>query len=115
MNEVQVEEREHLTPAELVRRWSEMWPKALKGRKRFPPFMLAIPLEFGPPIGKRPMGTPHRSPRAQRPPSAGSPTSGRQPLALTHGPFLHGDCAPARLALADDYKSGLEKELATVG
>jgi uncharacterized protein (TIGR03083 family) len=57
MNEVQVEEREHLTPAELVRRWSEMWPKALKGRKRFPPFMRPIPLEFGPPIGKKPMGS----------------------------------------------------------
>jgi len=57
MNEVQVEEREHLTPAELVGRWSEMWPKALKGRKRFPPFMRPIPLEFGPPIGKKPMGS----------------------------------------------------------
>jgi uncharacterized protein (TIGR03083 family) len=57
MNEVQVEEREHLTPAELVGRWSEMWPKALKGRKRFPPFMRPIRVEFGPPIGKKPMGS----------------------------------------------------------
>lgn len=43
MNEVQVEERAHLTPSELVARWSELWPKALKGRKRFPPFMRPIP------------------------------------------------------------------------
>ena len=56
-NEVQVEEREHLTPAQLVARWSEIWPKALKGRKRFPPFMRPIPVEFGPPIGKKPMGS----------------------------------------------------------
>jgi uncharacterized protein (TIGR03083 family) len=57
MNEVQVEEREHLTPAELLARWSEVWPKALKGRKQFPPFMRPIQLEFGPPIGKKPMGS----------------------------------------------------------
>ena len=57
MNEVQVEEREHLAPEELVSRWSTMWPKALKGRRRFPPFLRWIPLEFGPPIGKKPMGS----------------------------------------------------------
>jgi uncharacterized protein (TIGR03083 family) len=57
MNEIQVEEREHLTPAGLVGRWSEIWPKALKGRKRFPPFMRPIPVEFGPPIGKKPIGS----------------------------------------------------------
>jgi uncharacterized protein (TIGR03083 family) len=57
MNEVQVAEREHLTPAELVGRWSEIWPKALRGRKRFPPFMRPVPVEFGPPIGKKPMGS----------------------------------------------------------
>ena len=57
MNEVQVEEREHLTPAELVGRWSEVWPKALKRRKRFPPFMQPIPVDFRPPIGKKPMGS----------------------------------------------------------
>jgi len=56
-NEVQVEEREDLTPAELVGRWSEIWPKALKGRKRFPPFLRPIRVEFGPPIGKQPMGS----------------------------------------------------------
>jgi uncharacterized protein (TIGR03083 family) len=57
MNEVQVEEREHLTPTELVARWTAIWPKALKGRKRFPPFLRPLPLEFGPPIGKKPMGS----------------------------------------------------------
>jgi uncharacterized protein (TIGR03083 family) len=57
MNEVQVEEREDLVPAELVRRWTETWPKALNGRKRFPPFMRPIPVDFGPPIGRKPMGS----------------------------------------------------------
>jgi len=56
-NEVQVEEREHLSPAELVERFSAMWPKALKGRRRFPPFLRWIPLDFGPVIGKQPMGS----------------------------------------------------------
>lgn len=57
MNEVQVEEREHLSTAELVERWNTMWPKALRGRRRFPPFMRPIPLDFGPIIGKKPMGS----------------------------------------------------------
>ena len=56
-NEVQVEEREHFTPDELASRWSTMWPKALKGRRRFPPFLRWIPLDFGPVIGKKPMGS----------------------------------------------------------
>jgi len=57
MNEVQVEEREHLSTSQLVERWKTMWPKALKGRRRFPPFMRPIPLDFGPVIGKKPMGS----------------------------------------------------------
>ena len=57
MNEVQVEEREHLSPAELVAGWSATWPKALKGRRRFPPFLRWIPLDFGPVIGKKPIGS----------------------------------------------------------
>lgn len=56
-NEVQVEEREHLSTDELVARWNVTWPKALKGRRRFPPFMRPIPLDFGPVIGKKPMGS----------------------------------------------------------
>src|SRR5438477_7056168 len=48
VNEVQVEEREHLTPDELVSRWAAMWPKALKGRHRFPPFLRRVPMDFGP-------------------------------------------------------------------
>ncbi len=57
MNEVQVEERECLTTDELVAQWEETWPKALKGRRHFPPFMRPIPLDFGPVIGKKPMGS----------------------------------------------------------
>lgn len=56
VNAVQVEEREHLTTAELVARWKATWPKALKGRRRFPPFLRPVPLDFGPIIGKKPMG-----------------------------------------------------------
>jgi uncharacterized protein (TIGR03083 family) len=57
MNEIQVEERQHLSPAELTSLWAELWPKALSGRKRFPPFMRPVRVEFGPPIGKKPMGS----------------------------------------------------------
>jgi uncharacterized protein (TIGR03083 family) len=57
VNAVQVAEREHLTTDQLVTRWKVTWPKALKGRRRFPPFMRPIPLDFGPVIGKRPMGS----------------------------------------------------------
>jgi uncharacterized protein (TIGR03083 family) len=56
-NEVQVEEREHFSTAELVERYKTMWPKALKGRRRFPPFLRWIPLDFGPVIGKQPIGS----------------------------------------------------------
>ncbi len=56
-NEVQVEERESLTTAELVARFNTMWPKALKGRRRFPPFLRWIPVDFGPVIGKQPIGS----------------------------------------------------------
>lgn len=57
VNEVQVEEREYLSTDELVAQWKVTWPKALKGRRRFPSFMRPIPLDFGPPIGKKPMGS----------------------------------------------------------
>jgi uncharacterized protein (TIGR03083 family) len=57
VNEVQVEEREHLTTDEMVAMWSVTWPKALRGRRTFPPFMRPIPLDFGPVIGKKPMGS----------------------------------------------------------
>jgi uncharacterized protein (TIGR03083 family) len=57
MNEVQVEEREQLSPTELVASWTILWPKALKGRRRFPPFLRWIPLDFGPVIGKQPIGS----------------------------------------------------------
>jgi hypothetical protein len=56
-NEVQVEEREHLSPVELVERFNTVWPKALKGRRRFPPFVRWIPQLCGPNIGKLPLGT----------------------------------------------------------
>ena len=36
MNEVQVEEREHLSPDELVARWNTMWPKGAEGSAAVP-------------------------------------------------------------------------------
>jgi uncharacterized protein (TIGR03083 family) len=56
MNEVQVEEREHISTDQMVAQWKATWPKALKGRRRFPPFARPIPMDFGPVIGKKPMG-----------------------------------------------------------
>ena len=57
VNAVQVEEREHLTPDELLDQWASTWPRALKGRRRFPPFLRPLRVDFGPVIGKKPMGS----------------------------------------------------------
>ena len=57
VTELQVRERAGARPDELVARWQAVWRKALKGRRRFPPFLRPIPIDFGPVIGKRPMGS----------------------------------------------------------
>jgi uncharacterized protein (TIGR03083 family) len=57
VNEVQVAERSHLTTDDIVRQWEAVWPKALKGRKRTPPFVRPLrPLDFGPVLGRRSIG-----------------------------------------------------------
>jgi uncharacterized protein (TIGR03083 family) len=57
VTELQVRERAAAGPDELVARWDAAWPRALKSRRRFPPFLRPLPLDFGPPLGKRPMGS----------------------------------------------------------
>ena len=57
VNELEVEERADVDPATLIARYEKAVPGALKGRHRFPFFLRPIKTDFGPPIGKRPMGS----------------------------------------------------------
>ena len=54
-NEVQVRERARLDPAELTGRWAGAVPRALRGRRRFPPFLRPVRISFEAPLGKRPL------------------------------------------------------------
>jgi uncharacterized protein (TIGR03083 family) len=57
VNDVQIAERAHLSPDDVVREWKQVWPKALKGRKRTPPFLRPLPvIDMGPPLGRRTLG-----------------------------------------------------------
>ncbi len=55
VNDVQVSERHDLTPAELLARWERVVPKALSGRRNFPPFLRGLKVDFGPVLGRRSM------------------------------------------------------------
>jgi uncharacterized protein (TIGR03083 family) len=55
VNEVQVRERARLDPAELIDRWADAVPRALRGRRRFPPFLRPVRISFEAPLGKRPL------------------------------------------------------------
>jgi uncharacterized protein (TIGR03083 family) len=55
-NEVQVRERAGLDPAALTDRWDRAVPRALKGRRRFPPFLRPVRIGFEAPLGRRPLG-----------------------------------------------------------
>ncbi len=55
MNELQVRERSHLTPDEIVARLAEMGPKAVRGRRQVPPPLRWAPMPFGPPVGWKPL------------------------------------------------------------
>jgi uncharacterized protein (TIGR03083 family) len=55
LNELQIREREHLSPAELVGELKEAGPKAVRGRWRTPPPLRYAPLPFGPPVGWQPL------------------------------------------------------------
>ena len=52
-NEVQVSERAGLDPSGLIERWEHAVPRALKGRRRFPPFLRPLRIGFEPPLGRR--------------------------------------------------------------
>jgi uncharacterized protein (TIGR03083 family) len=54
-NEVQVRERASLDPAGLIDRWDHAVPRALRGRRRFPPFLRPVRIGFEAPIGRRPL------------------------------------------------------------
>lgn len=56
VNEVQVRERAAMTPAEVVARWREVVPLAVRGRQRFPRVLRPIPIRFPEPVGRRTMG-----------------------------------------------------------
>lgn len=55
INELQIREREHLTDSELVAQLEAVGPKAVKGRWGTPPPMRYLPIDFGPPVGWKPL------------------------------------------------------------
>ncbi len=55
INEVQVRERASLDPAALTGRWDRAVPRAVRGRRRFPPFLRPVRISFEAPLGKRPL------------------------------------------------------------
>jgi uncharacterized protein (TIGR03083 family) len=55
-NQVQVQERAALNPAGLISRWDQAVPRALRGRRRFPPFLRPVRIGFEAPLGRRPLG-----------------------------------------------------------
>jgi uncharacterized protein (TIGR03083 family) len=54
-NEIQIRERSGLDPAALIGRWERAVPRALKGRRRFPPILRPVRIGFEPPLGRRPL------------------------------------------------------------
>lgn len=56
VNEVQVRERADHPPASLVAELADLAPRAVRGRRRVPPPLRALPMPFGPPLGTRPLG-----------------------------------------------------------
>lgn len=56
VNEVQVRERADRTPEQLVADLADVAPRAVRGRRRVPRPLRAVPVPFGPPLGTRPLG-----------------------------------------------------------
>ena len=56
VNEVQVRERADRSPAQLVAELADLAPRAVRGRRRTPRPLRAVPLPFGPPLGVKPLG-----------------------------------------------------------
>lgn len=55
VNEIQVRERAHLAPAEVIERWIDVVPRAIRGRQRFPRILRPLPIKFPEPVGRRTM------------------------------------------------------------
>ncbi len=55
VNELQVRERRHLGPRDLIEQLDRTWPKAVRGRRFAPPPVRWIPIPFGAPIGWQPL------------------------------------------------------------
>jgi uncharacterized protein (TIGR03083 family) len=55
VNELQIRERSHLSNDEIVAQLSTVGPKAVKGRFGTPLPMRYLPIQFGPPIGWKPL------------------------------------------------------------
>jgi uncharacterized protein (TIGR03083 family) len=55
INELQIREREHLTSGDLVVQLQAVGPPAVKGRWGTPPPMRYLPINFGSPIGWKPL------------------------------------------------------------
>lgn len=55
INEVQVRERHHLGPGEVIEQLDRTWPKAVRGRRLAPPPLRWFPVPFGAPIGWQPL------------------------------------------------------------
>lgn len=55
VNELQVRERSHLSPGEVVARLEAAIPSAVRGRRTFPPPLRWLPLPLGAPIGWKPL------------------------------------------------------------
>ncbi|HEX3394624.1 MAG TPA: maleylpyruvate isomerase family mycothiol-dependent enzyme [Acidimicrobiales bacterium] len=55
VNEVQVRERADLTPAQVLERWADVVPRAIRGRQRFPRILRPLPIRFPEPTGRRTM------------------------------------------------------------
>ena len=56
MNQVQVRERDALSPTDLVADLERQAQRGLAARRRLPGPLRAVPLPFGPPLGTRPLG-----------------------------------------------------------
>lgn len=56
INAVQVEERAGASPEQLVRALVDVAPRAVRGRRRIPAPVRAVPVPFGPPLGTKPVG-----------------------------------------------------------
>ena len=56
INALQVQERQDTTPVQLVEALADVAPRAVRGRRRIPAVVRAVPVPFGPPLGTRPVG-----------------------------------------------------------